>query len=173
MEITINSQHIFLRNFEDEDIEAVFSYRSSEDVARFQYWEPYTLEQTKEFIHRNKDINLSANGEWNGLAIVRKDDNKLIGDCAFKITGHTAELGCNVSPLYQGKGYAKETLTALINYCSENMGVTEFYGITDSLNTASIKLLEVVGMSKVADFEERIMCKGLESIEHKYVRKIR
>lgn len=166
----LESERIILRSIRENDVDAIFSYRSLDTVARYQYWEPYTIERAKEFVDQCKNTYLSQRGEWIGLAIIHKDSNKLIGDCALKIEGDSAEVGCNISPEFQGQGFAKEVLSTIIEYCFSNIDeVKEVFGITDSLNIASIRLMQSVGMIKVPDFEERIICKGLESIEHKYI----
>ena len=38
----IESERLYLRPFGHGDAEAVWAYRSLAEVARYQYWEPYT-----------------------------------------------------------------------------------------------------------------------------------
>lgn len=159
-----NSGRILLRDIQESDADAIFSYRSLESVARFQYWEPYTREQTLEFIDRCKNPDLSKRREWIGMAIISKEQNRLIGDCSLKVEDESAEIGCNISPLYQGKGFAKEVLKMLISYCFNSIGIKEVYGITDSENEASVRLMKSAGMIRLTEFEEKLICKG----EHKY-----
>ncbi len=163
-----NSDRILIRDIQEFDADAIFSYRSLESVARFQYWEPYTRGQTLEFINRCKNPDLSKNGEWIGMAIISKEHNQLIGDCALKVGEESAEIGCNISPLYQGKRFATEVLKALISYCFNRIDIKEVYGITDSENKASVRLMKSVGMSQLTEFEGKFICKGVECIEHKY-----
>ena len=163
-----NSDRIQIRDIRESDTDVIFSYRSLESVARYQYWEPYTRKQTLEFIDRCKNPNLSKKGEWIGMAIIAKELNLLIGDCSLKVGDGSAEIGCNISPLYQGKGFATEVLKMLISYCFNSIGIREVYGITDSENKASIRLMKSVGMIRLSEFEEKLICKGLECIEYKY-----
>lgn len=166
--IIFNSDRILIRDIQVSDTDAVFSYRSLESIARFQYWEPYTREQTLEFIDKCKNPDLSKRGEWIGLAVIYKKNNELIGDCAIRIETESAEIGCNISPKYQKMEFATEALRALIHYSFDKIGVAEVYGITDSKNEVSVKLMESVGMTRLAEFEEKLICKGVECIEHKY-----
>lgn len=165
---TINSKRILLRNIKEADVDSIFAYRSLEDVARYQYWEPFTKVQTIDFVNKNMNSPLNKKGEWIGLAIINKDDDKLIGDCSIKLNLNNAEIGCNISPEYQHRGFAKEVLELLINCYFNNSDLDEIFGITDSQNKASIKLMESVGMTRAIDFEEKLICKGILSIEHKY-----
>ncbi len=162
----ILSEKIIIREMQDADIEAIYSYRSLPEIARYQYWKPFTKEQTVDFVSKCKHPQLDKQDEWIGLAIEK--EGNLIGDCAFKINDGTAEIGCNISPEYQNQGLAKEALCTLINYCFKNRDVNQIIGITDSNNSASIKLMESLGMKKNPDFENRVICKGEESIEYKY-----
>jgi len=167
-EISINSERILLRNIWETDIEAIFSYRSLPEVARYQYWEPFTLERTVDFVNQCIETYHDSVNQWIGLVI--EHNNKVIGDCAFNISNDILEIGCNISPEYQGKGFAKEALNLLIYYCYRSFHINEIIGITDSRNTASIKLMESLGMNKDNSFDNHIICKGEDCIEYKYSR---
>ena len=45
----IESERLYLRPFGHGDAEAVWAYRSLAEVARYQYWEPYTPEDARSF----------------------------------------------------------------------------------------------------------------------------
>jgi len=167
--IIANSERIYIRQFRQTDTNAVYLYRSLKEVAKYQYWEPFTKEQILAFIEQCKDSDINIEEKWNGFAIVLQEDNILIGDCSIKINKDTAEIGCNISPAYQNRGHAKETLSLLLNVCFNKIDVNQVYGITDSENAASIKLMESLGMTRVLDFEEKCICKGLPCIEYKYL----
>lgn len=162
------SERLYLRFFKPEDVIAVYDYRSLEEVARYQYWEPYTKEQAVAFVEQCINSEPDKKDEWIGLAIVDSINEKLIGDCALRISGQSAEIGCNISPEYQKQGFAKEALLLLVNYCIKLRDIREVFGITDSQNIASIRLMESIGMAKEPDFEESVICKGILSVEYKY-----
>lgn len=166
------SERLYLRYFKKEDAAALYDYRSLEEIAQYQYWEPYTIEQAVAFVEQCITSGLDKEGKWIGLAIVDPIKEKLIGDCALWITGQSAEIGCNISPEYQKQGFAKETLLLLVDYCMKFGNIREVFGITDSQNVASIRLMKSIGMEKEPDFEEKVMCKGILSVEHKYCIKL-
>ena len=165
----LSSQRITLRPITDNDIGAVFSYRSLEEVAKYQYWQPYSMEDAALFVKNNTNTPLTLRGRWIALLIVENKSGLVIGDCALKITFETAEAGFNISPKYQRRGFGKETLELLINYAFNTAKVTQLFAVTDSKNTASIKLLESAGLRKDASFKNRLICKGLPSTEYKYI----
>lgn len=160
-------ERITLRAFRESDVEPIYSYRSLASVAKYQYWYPFTKEQTVAFISQYCSTNPKGEGEWNGFAIVHKNSNEVIGDCALKITGNKAEIGCNLSPEYQRQGFAKEALMLLLTYAFKTVGVDEVSGITDSDNKASIRLMESIGMLKQPTVE-KVFCKGNWCIEFTY-----
>jgi RimJ/RimL family protein N-acetyltransferase len=164
----IESGRISLRPFDIKDANAVFSYRSLEEVAEYQYWHPYTEEQSVRFIEQCSLSNLKTRNQWIGLAVIHKLNQELIGDCALKISEITAEIGCNIHPKYQKQGFAKEILSLLLDFCFTQNNVQEIYGITDSANIASIQLMKSIHMTRSTQFEEKSICKGVLSIEHKY-----
>lgn len=168
MEHYLYSDRISIRPIYQTDTDSIYAYRSLEEVARYQYWAPFSKEQTTKFVNQNKKENLNTRGKWIGLAIIYRDNGLLIGDCAIRINDDTAEIGCNISPEYQHKGLAKETIRLLIDYCFRKAEVKEVFGITDRENKASVQLMESLGMVKDSGFQEEIMCKGLLSVEHRY-----
>lgn len=170
MNFTLHSERIKLRAILESDTEAIYNYRSLPEVAKYQYWEPFTIEQAHDFVSRCCNPDLDEENQWIGLAIVYQE--KVIGDCAFNISENIAEVGCNISPEYQGMGLARESLNILIHYFLKNRDVKEIIGITDSRNIASVRLMQSLGMVKVPDFETRLVCKGEDCIEHKYAIRI-
>lgn len=163
------SDRIILRAISEMDTDAIYSYRSLPQVAKYQYWEPYTKSEVEEFVKEYLNQELNKVNEWTGLAIITKDEGVLIGDCALKVEKTKIEIGCNISPAYQRKGLGKETINILLEYAFNHLSVDEVLGITDSRNENSVRLLKSVGMVKDEGFENRIICKNEECIEHKYV----
>ena len=165
----MENERILLRPVNKTDAESIFSYRSLPEVAKYQYWEPFTKEQALNFVTRHGDADPNKKDDWVALAIINKKNNELIGDCALKISANTTEIGCNIAPGYQHRGFAKETLELLFEFCFKNADTDEIYGITDSENTTSVKLMKSLNMYKIPDFEEKTICKGVLCTEHKYV----
>lgn len=132
----IESERLYLRPFGHGDAEAVWAYRSLAEVARYQYWEPYTPEDARSFIERYAGQVPGEDQTWTGLAVVLKATGTVIGDCAFYLDGDRAEIGCNISPAYQRRGLAREALQTLVAYCAEVYKVALIRGITDSRATS-------------------------------------
>jgi aminoglycoside 6'-N-acetyltransferase len=58
------------------------------------------------------------------------------------------EIGFTLASQFQGHGYAREALTALMKFLFDEVGATKLEASTDQRNTSSIKLLEAVGFQR-------------------------
>ncbi len=166
----LSSDRLILRTFVAADADPILSYRSLPEVAKYQYWNPFTAEQTQDFLTKNSDTTLETKDEWIGLAIINKQNNMLIGDAAIKIFKEGAELGINISPKYQKQGFGKEALTILSKFAFEEHSSPQVFAITDADNQASVALLTSLGFIKDDSFERKVLCKGAECTEHKYIK---
>ena len=171
MLLTLTSQRILLRNLQEDDLTDFLAYRSDPSVARYQGFEPYNEQQALDFILSQKNKEFGLPGEWLQLGIIERSGNRLIGDCAVKLFDEglqTAELGCTISPGFQGKGFAKETLLTLMNFLFEQKNIRRIVEITDAENISSIHLLENIGFRKEGHFIENIWFKGKWGSEIQY-----
>lgn len=72
----------------------------------------------------------------------------VIGYIAFNIREDGHEIGYCFRSAYHGKGYAKESLLALINYVRE-LGIKELTAGTALNNTPSVSLLKSLGFELI------------------------
>lgn len=87
-------------------------------------------------------------GQWVQYAIQDKSTRRLIGNCAIKLDQHDTrlgEIGITISPNEQKRGYAKETLTAILSFLFNLEGFHRVTETVDAENIASIKLLKSIG----------------------------
>ena len=81
----------------------------------------------------------------------------MIGDCGLHFLEkdtHQTEIGINLTPDQQGKGYAIETLTAVFDFLFNNMNKHRVFAATDPDNEHTIKLMTRLGMRQEAHFRE-------------------
>lgn len=84
-----------------------------------------------------------------GLWLVQlKDSNTPIGMCGLvnRDTLEDIDIGFAMLPNYSNSGYGYESATATLNYAKNTLKITKVIGITDTGNTASIKLLNKIGL---------------------------
>ncbi|MBI5030521.1 MAG: GNAT family N-acetyltransferase [Chloroflexi bacterium] len=170
--LILETPRLVLRPFEDADVETFAAYRSDPKVAQYQSWEtPFTLKQAAAFIDEMKRTQPGTIGAWYQLAVERKQQAGLVGDCAFHILPHDAqqaEIGFTFARPYQHQGYATEAVMRLLDYLFNALSLHRVTAICDAENAASAKLLERVGMRREGYFIDHIWFKGAWGSEYSY-----
>jgi len=161
--IRLETQRLIIRPFELADAEVFSAYRSDLNVARYQGWEaPYPLEKAIEFIQNMQQWQPEMLGEWLQLAMVRKDTDQMIGDCAFYILkdGMQAEIGMTLARDAQGYGYGREATLKLLAYLFDELEMRRVRANCDPRNVPSWRVLERVGMRREAHMLRSTWIKG-------------
>jgi len=85
--------------------------------------------------------------EWYCMWIIELQDGTHIGDLCFKglNADGSSEIGYGIEDEYQGKGYATEAVSALVNWAMNQPCVTCVTAEAEESNLASIRVLEKVG----------------------------
>ena len=155
---------VALRRFHPDDVAKFVAYRSSEQVARFQSWDaPYPREEGERFIQEIAKEHPDTAGEWFQFAVVLRSAGQLIGDCAalpHADDPRQCEIGFTISPEHQGHGYASEAVRLLLTYLFTARGKHRITACCDSRNTASIALLERLGLRREGHLRESAWAKG-------------
>ena len=87
-------------------------------------------------------------------------ENDIIGYVAFNIRENGYEIGYCFHSSYAHKGYAKESMTALMEYMG-NLGVSRFIVRTAIKNTPSVNLVESLGFKQTGE-EKVSFCQNSE-----------
>ena len=172
MALYLETKRLILRSFQDSDLESFVSYRSDPAVAKYQGWDtPYEVDTASAFIQEMKGKHPGTTGEWYQIAVELKASGDMIGDCAFRVLaqdGQQAEIGFTFARPYQGKGYATEAVTRLLEYLFGELGLRRVRATCDAENLASAKLLERIGMRREGHLIENIWFKGAWGSEYVY-----
>jgi RimJ/RimL family protein N-acetyltransferase len=97
-------------------------------------------------------------GQWSGM-IIHVSDRILIGSMGFKSApdeSGSIEIGYDIIPEYQGRGYATEMAQALIQWAFEQPYVKRITAECLATNKASIRVLEKVGMKRLISTSEML-----------------
>ena len=149
--ILIKSERLLLRPIQMDDADSIFLYRSNAEVNQYQGWIPKTISDVHDFIAHKVSPEINRPGTWVQFAIIKKDDDELIGDIGVHFLDSDdfqVELGCTVNQKYHGKGYATEALKSTINYLFDELGKHRIIASIDSRNQPSIRLIERLGFRK-------------------------
>ena len=166
----LESERLILRRFTDSNLAPFLAYRNDPEVARYQAWESCTEREAAAMIEELESLRPGTPGEWFQFAIALKETNALVGDCALKIEqdGWQAEVGFTLSREHQGKGYASEAVSRLLDYAFGDLGLHRVVAITDRENEPSFALLERLGMRREGHFVQNAWFKGRWVSEYLY-----
>lgn len=96
---------------------------------------------------------------WGPWLAFLKTDHTIIGDLGFKGAPDdkgAVEIGYGLLAEYRGKGYATEAVAALVDWGWKQNGIHKIKAETLVDNQESIRVLEKIGMRKVAESEEMV-----------------
>ena len=157
------SERLRLDPLRPDDAAALFAYRSDPEVSRYQGWKlPVTRDDIDAFIQANAEVRLGQRDTWSQLAMRPRDGATLLGDVGLHFTANKdeAELGVTVAPAHQGKGYATEALRTVLELLFGPLAQHRVFGSVDPRNTASVRLLEAIGMRQEAHFRQSLWSRG-------------
>ena len=147
--------HASLRRLRASDLARFHSYRSDPAVGRFQGWSPMTPTEALAFIDEMATADLLVPGQWAQVAIAKNSTDELVGDIGLFVAedGQSAEVGFTLHPAARGQGLATAAVHEAIRLLWEHTAVDRIIGVTDARNTASVRVLEGVGMRRIASRE--------------------
>ncbi|MDF1839378.1 MAG: GNAT family protein [Planctomycetota bacterium] len=160
---TITTDRLLLNRLGQADAPALFAYRSLPDVARFQSFEPNSMEDAEAFIRSCAGVEFGAAESWAQLAVRSKETDELLGDVGIHFLEEgtqQVEIGFTIAPKFQGRGLGSEAVCGLIDCL---FGILTKHRVTASVdprNAASMALLKSVGLRQEAHFHESLCFKG-------------
>jgi RimJ/RimL family protein N-acetyltransferase len=161
--VPIETDRLVLRPLEESDAEALHAYQSLPQIARYQYWEPRSLEEILEKLTEWTAMRRLDGEGTLAFAVLRQTDGRLIGDASLRVTDVAARqgtIGFSLHPASQGKGYATETARLLLRLGFEDLNLHRIFACCDARNTGSWKVMERLGMRREAHFREHALFKG-------------
>lgn len=167
----IETERLAIKHLEKKYLSDFLMYRSNPEVTKYQGFDVMDAGEAEKFILDNSPKRYGVPGEWVQYAIENRVTGRLIGDCAIKLDQwdpRIAEIGITISHLEQKKGFAKEVLTAILNFLFNEKAIHRVVETVDAENTASLKLLESIGFRQEGHFIENIFFKGKWGSEYQY-----
>lgn len=154
LRLPIRTGRLVVRRLRQTDLERFAGYRADPVLARYQGWAPMTLDEAREFIASMLTQSTLEPESWVQLAIANGTSDELLGDIGLCLHENgDAEVGFTLCQQAQGKGFATEALRGLARKLLRLPEVARIVGITDERNSASIRVLERLGMTLVSRYE--------------------
>jgi aminoglycoside 6'-N-acetyltransferase len=144
------------------------AYRHDPELGRYQGWLPLSDKEASAFLSEMNAAPLFNPGNWTQIAIAEPDSDRLIGDIGVFLDqeGRYAELGFTLARHAQGRGVAAAAVREAINIIFAGTQVERVFGITDARNSASVRLLERVGMRRTET--TNAVFRGEQCVEYVY-----
>lgn len=152
--LPIRSERVVLRRLSSGDLAAFQAYRHDPKVGLYQGWKPQSDSESLAFINEMESTPLFQPGKWMQIGIADPETDLLIGDIGLflAVDGMSAEIGFTLCAHAQGRGLGTEAVNLAVRFLFQNTAISNIEGITDSRNISSIKLLERIGMRKMATY---------------------
>jgi RimJ/RimL family protein N-acetyltransferase len=157
------TERLLARAFTPADVEPFAAYRADPEVARYQSWSDFTTADAEAFVASLQGESPGVPGDWFQIALEARADGAMVGDLALHVDAdepRQAEVGFTLAPAHQGKGFATEAVTGLLDWVFPTFGLHRVTAVTDALNAPSASLLARVGFRREAHLVENVFFKG-------------
>ena len=159
---SITTQRLLLRPFVFADAARVAELAGDPLIAdtTLNIPHPYTVSEAKRWIKRHTALWYEGRGlEY---AIVRLEDNLLIGDITLRINRayDSGEIGYWVGTPFWNQGYCTEAVSALIDFGFKKLDLNRIYGFYLTRNPSSRRVMEKSDMVYEGTFRQSIKKDG-------------
>ena len=140
----ISTERLILRKLNTEDLELIFTLRSSKEVTKY-IARPLYKDMEEAVCFLNKTIKSVSNNEVIVWTIRLRDSLIPIGTICFRNFSKdkkTAEVGYDMLPEFQSNGYMNEAIRSVINFGFKELKLNTIEAYTSKHNLKSIKLLK-------------------------------
>lgn len=145
----IVTERLILRPFRESDYDDLYEFLSQLRDDEFEGYPDITYENGREQLKARL-------GSDKFYAVELKESAKVVGNIYCGSRDYNAkEVGYIINKRYQRKGYARETLRAVVGRAFR-AGVHRVYAECDPRNEASWRLLESTGFRREAHFRQNI-----------------
>jgi len=145
--INIESKRTILRNLTIEDADDFYALNLDPEVLRYTGDKPFeNIQAARDFLYNYDQYQKYGVGRF---AVIDKSTSKFIGWCGLKFSPDTGQydIGFRFFKQYWNKGFATETAKKCIDFGFNSLKLHRIVGRAMIENTASIKVLEKIGMS--------------------------
>ncbi|MFQ3297414.1 MAG: ribosomal-protein-alanine N-acetyltransferase [Polaribacter sp.] len=140
----LNTERLTLRALELNDAKAIFGLRTNKEVNTYITRDPlHNLSEARAFIDSISNAIIANTGLF--WVLTSKDSNELLGTIGlrnFEVEENFAEIGYDVHPDYQERGYMSEAFEVVLDFASQQMDLKTIEAFTHKSNNASKALLE-------------------------------
>lgn len=163
MKFIIETERLFLREFILDDAEKFYQLNLNPNVIRYTGNTAFkSINEAKSFLENYNDYKANGYGRW---AAINKNNNEFLGWCGLKYgeLENETDIGFRFFEEEWNKGYATESAVACLEYGFDVLKLNKIIGRAMKENTASIKVLEKIGLV----YETDCMFENKEAVIYK------
>lgn len=152
--IIVKTPRLVLKRFSLRDAAGFYELNADPEVLRFTGDVPFaSVAETRNFIRAYSHYEQYGFGRW---SVHRIDTKEYVGFCGLNFSASKTEvdLGFRFQRRFWGQGYATEAGFAALRVGFSTYGLEKIVGRAMKENTASIHVLEKLGMTYEKEFDE-------------------
>ena len=127
--MTLETERLILRRWEDSDAESLYEYAKNPDVGPIAGWPAH------QSVEESLDVIQNVFNGKEAYAVCLKTDNKAIGAIELKLNGHTdmterddeCEMGYWLGKPFWGQGIMPEAVKEMLRHAFEDCGMTKVW----------------------------------------------
>lgn len=152
---SLHTERLVLRRFLEGDFASLAVMHARAEVVRHLPWDVRDEATARAAFERQRDARFEQEGDSLCLAGIERSTGAVVGEFSLRwLTGEpqTGELGYILHPDAAGRGFATEGARAILRLGFEQLGFHRVVAHLDARNTASVRVLEKLGMRREAHF---------------------
>ena len=139
---TLETERLILKEISMNDIDFLFEIRNNDANNKFIGRKKSSLEEVKQFVNdRISDFKEKKGIFW---IIYDKETKQDVGSICywnFNFENNSVEMGYELAPEFQGKGFMQEALSKIIDFGFNELNLQTIEAFTDENNKPSINAL--------------------------------
>ena len=159
---TLTTEHLVLRPMRTGDAFDMYEYASREDVTEYLLWSPHpSVSYTREYLAYIESRYAAC--DFYDWSVTLADSGKMIGTVGFTkidIPNRRAEIGYVLNPEYHRQGFGYEAAKKIVDFGFSQLGLHRIEAKFMKGNTASLCLMQKLGMTFVGYHRDEIFVKG-------------
>lgn len=145
----LTTQRLLLRDFVENDWEAMLAYQQDPLYLRYNEWTSRSADEVRAFIQMFLDHQKRVPRIKFQFAVTLKSTGELIGNCGVRRDApeaHEGDMGYELDPKHWGNGYATEAARTVLDFGFVHMNLQRVSAWCIADNVGSAHVLEKLGM---------------------------
>ena len=148
MIFSLETERLILRDFKLDDLEDYYAITQCPVYQTYYSQDDCSYEKAQELVSLFVNSATKKPRIVYQLAVISKKSQQFIGSIGIRLESNSkASIGCGFDTLHQGFGYAVESMTEIIKFGFDDLGIVYIYAKTIGQNQSAMKLCNSLGMS--------------------------